>query len=296
MKTVIFDRFGLPEEVLQLRDVPVPEPGPGQVRVRMIASPINPSDLLHVRGEYGKKPVFPASAGFEGVGRVEASGGGLLGWRVKGRRVAVLNNAGGNWSEHVVVPARQAVPISDDISDEQAATFFVNPASALAMIRYVLKVPAGAWVLQTAAGGALGRIVIRLGKQYGFKTANVVRRRDQLEELRQLGGDAVICSADQSMYDEVQRLTGGDGVRYALDAVGGATGSEAVRCLGADGRLLVYGTLSEEPLNMSPRLLMVAHKTVEGFWLAEWVRRQGMLTMLGLFRKVGRLFKEGIAT
>ena len=296
MKTVQFERFGPPEDVLQVREAPVPVPGHGQVRVRMLASPINPSDLLYVRGGYGKQPQLPTSSGFEGVGIVEASGGGLLGWRVKGRRVAVLNGLGGNWSEQVLVPARQAVPVPDGLSDEQAATFFVNPASALVMVRYLFKVPVGAWLLQTAANSALGRIVIRLGKMYGFRTINVVRRREQVALLQKLGGDAVICSADESVPERVQQLTAGAGVPFALDAVGGATGSEVVRCLGACGRLLVYGTLAEEPLSFSPRALIVGQKRVAGFWLSEWVRKQGVLTMLGLFRRVGRLFRDNIAT
>src|SRR4051812_8233825 len=173
MKAVVCARWGDPEEVLEVREVPEPVPGPGQVRVRMLASPVNPSDLLMVRGEYGRQPPLPATPGFEGAGVVEA-GHGLLARRVMGRRVAVLNSGSGNWQEKVVIPARQAVPVPAELSDEQAATFFVNPASALVMTRYVLRVPRGAWLLQTAAGSALGRMVIRLGQRYGFRTLNVV--------------------------------------------------------------------------------------------------------------------------
>src|SRR5947209_19463655 len=104
----------------------MPEPKSGEVRVRMLASPINPSDVLTVRGQYGKQPPLPATPGFEGVGVVEA-GSGLLARRVMGKRVAVLNSGGGNWQEHVVIPARQAVPVPEDLDDSQAATFFVNP-------------------------------------------------------------------------------------------------------------------------------------------------------------------------
>src|SRR5438132_2506249 len=112
MKAIVFDQFGDPANVLHVREVPLPEPGPGEVRVRMLASPINPSDLLTVRGEYGRRPELPATPGFEGVGVVEAAGGGLIGrWRL-GRRVAVLNGQGGNWQEQVIVPARQVVPVS----------------------------------------------------------------------------------------------------------------------------------------------------------------------------------------
>lgn len=297
MKAVVFDRCGEPEEVLQVRDVPAPEAGPGEVRVRMLASPINPSDLMYVRGEYGKRPALPARAGFEGVGVVEATGPGLLRRLLRltpGRRVAVLNGAGGNWQEQVVIPARQAVPVPAELSDEQAAGFFVNPASALAMTRYVLRVPPGAWLLQTAAGSALGRMVVRLGKRHGFRTLNVVRRREQADELLRAGGDAVACTADESLPDRVATVTQGEGVRFAIDAVGGTTGSDVVRSLGPGGRMLVYGTLSGAPLTFDPRLLISGQKRVEGFWLSEWARAQRPLKMLGLFREVRHLMREGV--
>ena len=200
-----------------------PQPKAGEVRVRMLASPINPSDLLMIRGQYGRQPKLPATPGFEGVGVVEA-GSGLLARRVMGKRVAVLNSTTGNWQEQVVIPARQAIPVSSKLTDEQAATFFVNPASALAMTRHVLRVPRGAWLLQTAAGSALGRMVIRLGRQHGFRTLNVVRRREQAEELLRLGGTAVVCTGEENLRDRVMALTQEAGVPYAIDAVGGATG------------------------------------------------------------------------
>src|SRR4051812_20706396 len=182
MKAIVCEQWGEPDRVLQLRDVAPPVCGPGQVRIRMLASPINPSELFMVRGVYGHQPPLPCTPGFEGVGVVE-EGRGLLAWRVKGKRVAVLNGQGGNWAEHVVIPARAAVPVPKDLSDEQAATFFLTPASAVAMTRYVLQVPRGAWLLQTAAGSALGRTVIRLGVKHGFRTINVVRRPEQADEL-----------------------------------------------------------------------------------------------------------------
>jgi NADPH:quinone reductase-like Zn-dependent oxidoreductase len=295
MKAVVLDRWGPPEEVLEVREIPEPDPGPGQVRVRMLASPINPSDLLMIEGKYGRQPRLPATPGFEGAGIVEA-GSGLLARRVMGRRVAVLNSGGGNWQEKVVIPARQAVPVPRELSDEQAATFFVNPASALVMTRYVLRVPKGAWLLQTAAGSALGRMVIRLGQRDGFRTLNVVRRREQAEELLHLGGTAAVATNDERLFDRVHALTKGEGVLYAIDAVGGATGSEAIRCLGRGGRLLVYGTLAGEPIEIDPRILLPGQKRVEGFWLSEWVRDQGVITMLLLFRRISKLLRAGILT
>jgi NADPH:quinone reductase-like Zn-dependent oxidoreductase len=296
MKAIVFDRFGDPAEVLQVRDLPITQPGPGQVRVRMTYSPINPSDLSVVRGQYGRLPALPATPGFEGAGVVEATGGGFLGNRRLGRRVAVLNAKGGNWQEYVIVPAKQVVPVPHQVVDEQAATFFVNPASALAMIQYVLKVPRGAWLLQTAAGSALGRMVIRLGRHLGFRTINVVRRREQAQELLQAGGDAVICSCEESIEEWVQKITGGQGVLYALDAVGGATGVAVVKSLAAGGRLLLYGTLSGEPIQLDPRALMTGSRKIEGFWLSNWVSRQSLVTMMLLFRRINKLLAAGILT
>ena len=299
MQAVVFDRFGEPAEVLTLREVPPAELGRGEVRVRMRASPVNPSDLLVVRGVYGRLPKLPATPGFEGVGVIDAVGPG---WLAKlrglkpGRRVAVLNGAGGNWQESVVIPAKQAVPVPNDIPDEQVASFFVNPATALVMTQNVLRVPAGAWLLQNAAGSALGRMVIRLGKHAGFRTINVVRRREAIAELKQIGANEVLCSADEDIVARVQEITSGAGVPFALDAVGGRSGYDALRCLGRGGRMLVYGTLSGEPIPLELRVLMVGQKRVEGFWLSEWVRDQGIVSMLRLFRNLIRLLRADVLT
>jgi NADPH:quinone reductase-like Zn-dependent oxidoreductase len=299
MKAIVFDGFGEPCDVLEVRNVPVPEPGPGQVRVRMIASPVNPSDVLVVRGQYGRRPALPATPGFEGVGKVELAGPGLLkvlrGLR-PGRRVAVLHGKGGTWQEQVVVSARQLVPVPEDIPDEQVASFFVNPATALVMTRWILKVPAGSWLMQTAAGSALGRMVIRLGRHFGFRTLNIVRRREQAEELLRAGGDAAICTAEEKVAERVPAVTGGAGAAFAIDAVGGATAASVVRALAPHGRMLLYGTLSGEPMTLDSRALMAGQKQIAGFWLSEWAQEQRPLTMLRLFRQITRLLRAGVLT
>jgi NADPH:quinone reductase-like Zn-dependent oxidoreductase len=272
----------------------MPEPGPGEVRVRMIASPVNPSDLMVARGRYGVLPELPASLGFEGVGVVDKAGPGWLGRLSLGNRVAVLNGEGGNWSEYVVIPARQARPVPDDLPDEQVASFFVNPATALAMLRHVLRVPRGEWLLQSAAGSALGRMIIRLARSDGVRTINVVRRREAIDELKELGGDIVISSSEGPIDEQVRRALGSDGVRYAVDAVGGETGTQVFQALAPEGRMLVYGTLSQEPLRVDPRLMIAGHRAVEGFWLGQWMRERSIPAALLLFRQIARLNRAGI--
>jgi NADPH:quinone reductase-like Zn-dependent oxidoreductase len=294
MKAVVFERFGEPSDVLQVRDLPIPEPGPGEVRVRMIASPVNPSDLLVVRGRYGVLPKLPASPGFEGVGIVDKAGPGLLGKLVKGKRVTVINSQGGNWAEYAVIPARQARPVASDIPDVQVASFFVNPATVLAMARHVLAVPRGGWLLQSAAGSVLGRMMIKLGRHDGFRTLNVVRRVEAIDELRALGGDAVISSSEGPIEDQVRRIVGPEGVKYAIDPVGGDTGTGVFQSLAADGRMLVYGTLSQEPLRIDPRLMIAGKRVVEGFWLGHWMRERSIPSALRLFREIAHLIRAGV--
>jgi NADPH:quinone reductase len=225
VKAAVFDRPGPAHEVLQVRDVPTPTPGHGEVLVRMIASPVNPSDVAFATGRYGLQPTYPATPGFEGVGVVEASGGGLLGWYLRGKRVVVVNSRTGNWAEYCVAAARQCFPVASDIPDKQAATFFVNPATAIAITRHVFRVPPGGWLLQTAAGSALGKMVIRLGSHYGFRTINVVRRQDQVEELKRLGANEVLTESEFT-EDRVKAITQGAGVPFVMDPVGGPTGTQ----------------------------------------------------------------------
>lgn len=299
MRGVVFDRFGEPANVLQVRNLEAPAPKSGEVRVRMLSSPINPSDLMTVRGVYGKLPELPATPGFEGVGIVESSEAGLLGKYFIGKRVVVLNRSSGNWCEQTVVPARQVIPVAADIPLEQAAMFFVNPASAYVMTRSILRVRPGEWLLQTAAGSAVGRMVIRLGKQFGFRTLGIVRRPEQIDELKSLGSDEILAfdpQADdpQSLRDQVRQLTGGRGAIYAIDPVGGETGSAAVSCLADGGHMLVYGTLADEPLRFSSRTLMTVGSSIQGFWLARWILAQGLVTRLKLIRRISQLIRAGV--
>lgn len=299
MHAATFDRFGEPAEVLTMKEVPTPELTPGKVRVRMLVSPINPSDLLTIRGIYPKRPTLPAVPGYEGAGIVDAANAGLYGKFLIGKRVAVLNSHGGNWQERVILPAKYAIPLDQRLSVEQAATFFVNPAAAFVMTKRLLSVPSGAWLLQTAAGSELGKMVIRLGRRYGFRTVNVVRRVEQVEELKSLGADAVICfDGDRDdpvrLKSQLSTIVGSEGVQYAIDPVGGRTASAAVPCLAPNGRLLLYGTLTTEPVSFSPRDLMTVGARVEGFWLSNYMNTLGLLGKLSLIRTISGLILDGV--
>jgi NADPH:quinone reductase-like Zn-dependent oxidoreductase len=307
---------------IRIADLPVPDPGPGQVRVRMLMSPVNPSDLNFVRGTYHSAleriiwnqgravadprvcfdpdrtlacPVPPYVLGGEGVGIVEACGSGFLAKRLLAKRVAVASGPpNGTWQECTAVEAKRAIALPDGIDDEQAAMFIVNPITAYAMVREVLRVPRGGWLLVTAAGSALGKSVVRLGRRDGFRTLCVVRSGASTAELSALGADAVVETGRQDLVSEVARITGGRGVGHALDCVGGELAADAVRCLGLGGHLVVYGTLADRPLQVPVRDLMMPVAQVSGFFLPNWMARQSPLKLLGVLRAVKRLTLEGI--
>jgi NADPH:quinone reductase-like Zn-dependent oxidoreductase len=254
---------------------------------------------MFVQGAYGQRPALPATPGFEGVGIVERSGGGLLGRLLTGMRVAVLNLSGGNWAEEVVVGAKQVIPLSKSLTLQQAATFFVNPASAVAMTERIHRIQRGEWLLQSAAASSLGHMIVRLGKERGFRTLNVVRRAEQVEDLKSLGADDVLvfdASRDDAdaLVQQVRRKTGG--VRCAIDPVGGIVGSALAECLRDDGRLLVYGSLSSLPLHLAPRTLITARTRIEGFWLGPWMLAQSLPSKLRLIRRVTQLIKRDVLT
>src|SRR3712207_6800272 len=244
MQSVRFHEFGNPAEVLRVEEVERPAPGAGQVLVKMRARPINPSDLLTVRGLYGSLPVPPATPGLEGMGEVAEPGEGVNALRA-GQRVIPLGVAG-TWAEYIVAPAAQLIPVPDPVSDQTAAQFVVNPLTAWIMTVEELALRPGEWLLQTAAGSTLGRVVLQIARRRGFKTINVVRRRGQAEELKALGADEVICTDEEDIPERVREITGKEGLRKAIDAVGGETGADVVRALGRGGVMLVYGLLRSE--------------------------------------------------
>ena len=299
MKSVMFDRCGEPAEVLSVRDTACAEPETGEVQVRMLASPVNPSDLMYVRGQYTLHPDLPAAPGFEGVGIVEQAGSGLRPRIMLGRRVAVLSRLGGNWADRNTVPATQVIPLSAQLSLEEAATFFVNPATAYIMTQLVLQVPADQWLLQTAAGSTLGLMIARLGRQFRFKTLCVVRNAHDAEALARAGATSTIVfdarrDDPESFIQSVREATGGNGVPFAVDCVGGLTGSCVTRCLSHRGRMLVFGSLSGEPLQFSPRELMTPGASISGFWLGNYMQQQSLIRKLKLVRNITGLIKDGV--
>ncbi|HZS48609.1 MAG TPA: zinc-dependent alcohol dehydrogenase family protein [Blastocatellia bacterium] len=291
MKSIRFHQFGEPAEVLKIEDVRKPEPGNGEVLLKMLARPINPSDLLTIQGLYGALPQLPATPGFEGVGIIETLGSGVEGFSV-GQRVIPLGTPG-TWQEYMIVRAKSMLPVPDPINNETAAQFVVNPVTAWVMVTEDLKVGKGEWLLQTAAGSTLGRIVIQIGKLRGFKTINIVRRREQIDELKQIGANEVICSTDESIVDRVSEITKKTGVFAAIDAVGGQVGGEVARSLARNGVMLSYGRLSPDPIPLDVGTMIFRTSSVRGFWLSDWFKTTPSARQAGVLNELLQLMVQG---
>ncbi len=269
MRALRFSEHGDPRSVLRLEALPVPAPGPGEVRLRMRRCPVNPSDLLQVQGVYGRLPALPAVAGLEGVGIVEALGAGVVGWKPGDR--AVLLGVQGTWAEQALVAVENLVAVPADLSDDQAAQVIVNPLTAWIMAGELGLGP-GKTLLQSAAGSIVGRAFIQLGKAWGFRTVNLVRRPEQVMELLALGADSVVCTEDPRWPEQAARFLP-RGADAAVDAVGGTLGGDMLKLLRARATLLVYGALSGAPLQLPGGQLIFRTTTVRGFWLTDWKRR-----------------------
>jgi NADPH:quinone reductase-like Zn-dependent oxidoreductase len=276
IRALVAHGVGEPVDVLRLEKRPRPEPGEGQVLVRVRVAPVHATDLHIMRGRYGYSPEFPTILGSECVGVVEAIGPGVDTVEVGQRVVTVLVT--GTWQELVVVAASRVVVVPDQLSDSSACQMVTNPLTALLLVREIGVQP-GEWLMQTAAGSTVGKLVVQLARHRGIPTINVIRRRAAVDEIRDLGGSKVICTEDEDLATRVVEIAGDEGVGRALDCVAGQLGADVFRALAPGGELLVYGALSTHrqtdptalTLPLFARSIIYETKTVRGFWLFRWV-------------------------
>ncbi|WP_322616857.1 zinc-dependent alcohol dehydrogenase family protein [Pseudomonas sp. BIC9C] len=284
MKALIIEQNGEPSEVVHWRDLPEPTPGPAEVRVRMLMAPVHPSDLHIIRGRFARQrqPVLPASPGTEGVGIIDAVGSDVPHTRV-GERVVLLD-VPGTWREQVISPAARAIPVPAAISDEDAAQALINPMTAWAMTMSEHQLQRGDWLVQSAAGSTVGRLVLQIAKAQGVHTINLVRRAEQVAEIQKLGGDIVLCTADESWPEQLVKATDGKGIVCAIDCVAGRTGATLARQLAPNGRLLVYGALSSHrqtdpaafEMPVFAPALIYSSAEVRGWLIFSWLARKGL--------------------
>lgn len=263
MRALMHNEFGDPAEVLTVENIPVPDPGAGEVRVRTILSPIHNHDLWTIRGSYGFKPEFPARSGSEAVGVIDAIGEGVSSLEV-GQRV-VTGGTFGVWAEFFIAKAAALIPVSDAIADEVAAQLVSMPFSAISLVDS-LNLKEGDWLVQNAANGAVGRLVAQLAKARGINVIGLVRRGAGVAELATQGIENVVATDNEGWAKQVQEITNGAPIIAGVDSVGGSASGEVLSLLAENGTLVVFGAMQSPIMEISSGAVIFNQVTIRGFW------------------------------
>ena len=299
MRAVQISAYDGKPESLSVVDLPIPRPGPGEVLVKVFASPVNPSDLMFLQGLYGFKKPLPAVPGFEGSGTVVDAGPGMMGRLLKGKRVACAaadeRIVGGMWAEYLVTSAKLCIPLRKDVDLEQGAVMLVNPMTAWGLMEEARRGGHKALV-QTAAASALGRMIVRLGQMFSLPVINIVHRPQQVELLRSLGAQYVLNSEEPEFETKLRELCHRLSATIGFDAVAGDLSLKVLRAQPRGARLLVYGALSLSPSQADPASLIFDGKRIEGFWLSAWLNRKSLIGQLRVARQVQKLLSSALKT
>ena len=265
MRAVVIDGVGGPE-VLHVREVPTPEPGGDQVRVRVRAAGINRADLMQTRGQYPAPPGAPADIpGLEFAGEVDALGPNAAGGLKVGDRVFGIV-AGGGLAEYVILPERMAVPIPSNLDFEQAAAVPEVFITALDALDARAELRSGERVLIHAIGGGVGSAAVQVAHAMGCTVFGTSRTAGKLHQAVDfgLGLDIPIDSAQADFVDVVARETGGRGVHAVIDHLGGPAFEGNIAALSERGRLVLVGLLAGPMASADLGVLMRKRITVVG--------------------------------
>lgn len=266
MKSIFFETTGAPEEVLQVNNVPIPDPGNDEVRVRILASPINPADELFIKGRYRIAPQLPQIAGLEGVGVIEKVGKNLN-YEV-GTLVAFRHK--GVWAEYAVIPNDRLIILPKDFPIEKGSQLALNPITAYALIDEA-DIKVNDWLLLTGGTSAVSKIIIQLAKLKNINTIILVRKDDEAVSLKQIGASKVISIQSEKIPERILEITKGRGVACVLDAVGGPLLSELINIMALNGQIISYGLMDAANVTYHNSAVIFKNLTIRGFGIDAWL-------------------------
>ncbi|MER6592171.1 NADPH:quinone oxidoreductase family protein [Micromonospora purpureochromogenes] len=233
--------LGEPRDVLRLVDVADPEPGPGQLVVRVLAAPANFPDVLMCRGEYQVKPELPFTPGVELCGEVVALGEGVDGFAVGDRVLGGATLPYGGFAEFALLAAAATFPAPAELDDAEAASLYIGYQTGWFGLHRRAGLRAGETLLVHAAAGGVGSAAVQLGKAAGARVIGVVGGPEKAAVARTLGADVVVDRREEDFVAVVKAETGGRGADVVYDPVGGETYQRSTKCVAFEGRILVVG-------------------------------------------------------
>ena len=290
MKAVFLEKEGGP---LIVREVPIPIPGPGEVIVKIAASPVNPSDLARLKYASGDLSAF--IPGLEGSGLVVAAGKGLLPRLWLGKRVACTQHGTrGTWAEYMVTSATMCFPLKSKVSFEQGSMTLVNPLTALAFIE-IAENSGHKAIINNASASALGRMLELLAGKKKIPIINLVRSPQQADMLRELGSRYILDTSDPSFIFELELLSKELNATLLFDSVCSTELPKMIEVLPSNSSVYIYGNLSgAEHISINPRSLIDNNINVSGFLLGREAAENGLIKNMRNLMKVGSLMSNDL--
>lgn len=269
MKAIQIREFGGPE-VMELVELPDPEPGDGEAVVEVARAGINFADTHAIRNDYLAEQELPLTPGGEISGRT-----------ADGRRVAAMLGNGG-YAEKVAVPEPWLVPVPDEVDDDQAAGLLLQGSTAHALLHHCAHVREGETVVVEAAAGGTGSLAVQLAKRAGAKVIALASSKEKRELAERLGADASADSRAEDLTAAIVDANGGEKVDAVLHMSGTGFESE-LKALDALGRIVVFGNASRHPNALKTNYLLQTSKSVIGFWLVPFIvkRREELAAAIG---------------
>ncbi|XP_074236513.1 enoyl-[acyl-carrier-protein] reductase, mitochondrial isoform X4 [Saimiri boliviensis] len=278
-----------------LKNLELAAVGGSDVLVKMLAAPINPSDINMIQGNYGLLPELPAVGGNEGVAQVVAVGSSVT--RLKPGDWVIPATAGlGTWRTEAVFSEEALIQVPNDIPLESAATLGVNPCTAYRMLMDFEQLQPGDSVIQNASNSGVGQAVIQIAAALDLRTINVVRDRPDIQKLtdrlKSLGAEHVITEEELRRPEMKNLFKDMPQPRLALNCVGGKSSTELLRHLARGGTMVTYGGMAKQPVIASVSLLIFKDLKLRGFWLSQWKKdhspdqfKELILTLCDLIRQ-----------
>lgn len=245
--------------VLELVELPVPEPAPGEVRIRVRTSAVNRADILQRQGRYPVPPGAGPVLGLEAAGTIDAIADGVSGWAIGDRAMALLTDGG--YAEYVAVPAGQVLPIPPNLNWILAAAVPEVFLTAWQALGRQTPVAAGDWVLVHAGASGVGTAALQIARELGARTIATTRSPDKAEQITDLA-DHVLVPAGADFADRVTELTTGHGADVIIDLVGASYWAENVRALAADGAIALIGLVGGARTDLDLGTLLARRATI----------------------------------
>ena len=291
MKAIQCVEWGTPDKLV-LAELPLPEPGLGQVRIRIAAAGVNFPDALIVQKKYQIQPKLPFVPGTEVAGTIDAVGEEVKHLQVGDRVIAFVGV--GAFAEFVCAPAALAIAIPDGVSDDVAAAFTLTYATSHHALFDRGQLKAGETLLVLGAGGGVGLAAVELGKIAGARVIAAASSAGKLAAAKEHGADELIDYAATDLRTVIKEMTNGNGADVIYDPVGGPGTEAAVRSLAWRGRLLVVGFAQGEIPQIPANLLLLKGASAVGVFWGDFAKREpkanfAMLKELFAWLKEGKL-------